>query len=133
MIGIYDDEGRFTNIMKIYPPGYLEGLADHDMKGVLIPQELRDLMRGGSFMKEYYMKAGLITPRLENPLPESLTLSVGEAVQYPDMPSCRVILDGEYHDVPAGEFGLEGEVERDYTLIVKCFPMKDRIMKVSVR
>lgn len=132
MIGIYDESGMLTQIMKVYPPGYLDGLEAHGMKGVPIPQELQDLKKGGSLRKEYFVIDGAIAPRPENPLPDTVRLKKGKSFEKKSMPMCTVFMGSESQEVPAGEFAIEAEVVGEYNLLVKCFPMQNKKVKVIV-
>ena len=132
MIAIYNNDGKITQIMTVYPKGYLEGLPDHDMRGLPVPQEMAALKKGGSIGREYYVKDGLFTRRVTNPLPDVIRLKVGENYKNETMPECLVTLGSETETVPAKKFEIEGEVAGEYALLVQCFPMQNKKVKVIV-
>jgi len=131
MIFIYNDEGRVTQVMSVYPEGYLEGLPAHGMQGVQVPQEIADL-DGLNALGAYYIKDGLIHDRPINPAPDEATLAVGETLEIPELPDCTVLFDDQVFEVAAGEFALEATVPGQYDLYIKCWPMRDKLVRMTV-
>lgn len=131
MIAIYNDHGRISQVMTLYPPGYLEGLSDHGMQGLIVPEFLRPLKATG-LINEYYISDGELTQRPANPIPDEINIGVGETVAYPDLPDCKVTFDDQEFDVPAGEFELSAGAPGEYPLYINCFPMQSKLSRVTV-